>query len=150
MHSKDNSCNVRGTSSCVELIMLSMGRNVYQNTVILTLDTIQLPALYFKMLMLLKENTWGRVLFKQQTFISHGHRSWKHFTCWDLLSASRCHFFFLESSKGTNCCVLTWHKAEKCSTVPLHSLKKRSTSFVGRRPSGLIISMDALCTAAKN
>lgn len=94
MHSKDNSCNVRGTSSCVELIMLSMGRNVYQNTVILTLDTIQLPALYFKMLMLLKENTWGRLLFKQQTFISHGHRSWKYFTCWDLLSASRCHFFF--------------------------------------------------------
>lgn len=75
MDSKDDSCSIRETSSCVELIMLSIGRNVFQNTVILTLDNIQVPELYFKMLMLLKENTLGRVLYKQQTFISHGHRS---------------------------------------------------------------------------
>ena len=48
MDSKDDSCSIRETSSCVELIMLSIGRNVFQNTVILTLDNIQVPELYFK------------------------------------------------------------------------------------------------------
>ena len=73
MDSKDDNSHTTGANPCVELIMLSLRRKVYQSTVVLTLYTIQASALCFKVLMLLKENTRSSV-YKQQTFISYHYR----------------------------------------------------------------------------
>lgn len=71
------SCSTTGANPCVKLIMLSFRSKVYQSIVVLTLYTTQASALCFKLLMLLKENTWIRVLYKRQIVISHHYRRWE-------------------------------------------------------------------------
>lgn len=150
MDSKEDSCSTTGANPCVELIMSSLRRKVYHSTAVLTLYTIQASALCFKLLMLLKENTRSRALYKRQTFISHHYRRWEGLFLLSAAATGRCPLPS-ESSKGTNSVsCLAKRRREKSPIATLHSLMRRSTSFIWRRTHGLVISPGAFSTADKN
>lgn len=143
-------CSTTEANLCVELIMLSLRRKVYQSIVVLTLYTTQASALCFKLLMLLKENTRIRVLYKRQIFISHHYRKWEGIF---LLSAAVC--FKMSPSlrifqrNKILCSYLVKRRRDKSSIATLHSFRRRSTSFIQRRPHGLITSSGVFSTEDK-
>lgn len=145
-----SSCSTTGANTCVKLIMLSFRSKVYQSIVVLTLCTTQASALCFKPLMLFKENTWIRVLYKRQIFISHHYRRWEGIF---LLSVAVCFKMFpslrIFQRNKILCFYLVKRRREKSSIATLHSLMRRSTSFIQRRSHGLIISSGVFSIADK-